>query len=325
MKSTWQCEANRRTLWISEPFKISVLGKPRESAMALEQTLIGWTAPSSDTEQEKQERTERMIREAITAHKPFSGCQLSIYAKGSYANNTNVRADSDVDIAVECTEVEYWELAEPGIQRSGTPYEGVWTPQKLRAELGAALSAKFPGRVDASGSTAFLIKSSSARVEADVVPCFSFRYYMSSSSRCGTKIFTTAGKEIVNYPSQQLENGKAKNARTGYCFKKAVRVLKRIENAMVASGTHREVPSYLIECLAYNCPDSTITSATWTSAVRQMLFHIWQRLQGEEPTEENLRWLEVNECFYLFHPGQKWNRGDGRDFAAAAWNYLGYT
>ena len=266
-----------------------------------------------------------MIRDAIAAHKPFSGCQLSIYAKGSYANNTNVRADSDVDIAVECTEAVYWEETEPGIHKSVSAYKGIWTPQKLRAELGAALAAKFPGSVDSSGSTAFLIESSSARVEADVVPCFSFMHYMSTGSRRGTKIFTTTGKTIVNYPLQQLENGRAKNVRTGSCFKKAVRVLKRIENAMVANGTHREVPSYFIECLAYNCPDSLITSATWTAAIRQMLLHIWQGLQGDEPTEASLRWLEVNECFYLFHPGQKWNRGDARDFASAAWNYLGYT
>ena len=33
--------------------------------MSLEDTLSGWTGPSSDTEQEKQERTVRMIREAI--------------------------------------------------------------------------------------------------------------------------------------------------------------------------------------------------------------------------------------------------------------------
>jgi len=266
-----------------------------------------------------------MIREAIAAHKPFSECQLSIYAKGSYANNTNVRADSDVDIAVECTEVEYWEEDEPGIHKPASPYKGVWTPEKLRTELGAALAAKFPGKVDASGSTAFLIKSSSARVEADVVPCFSYAYYMSSGSREGTKIFTTTGKSIVNYPSQQLDNGRAKNARTGYCFKKAVRVLKRIENAMVADGTHREVPSYFIECLAYNCPDSMITSSTWTAAVREMLLHIWQGLQGEEPTDISARWVEVNECFYLFHAAQKWSRGDGRDFAKAAWNFLGYA
>jgi hypothetical protein len=293
--------------------------------MGLEDTLAGWTVPSSDTEQEKQERTERMIREAIAAHKPFSNCRLTIYAKGSYANNTNVRADSDVDVSVECTEAVYWEESEPGVRPPLSSYQGTWTPQKLRSELGAALAARFPGEVDASGTTAFEIKSSSARVDADVVPCFSYIYYMpSGNSRRGTKIFTTSGKTIVNYPAQQLANGTAKNTRTAYSFKKAVRVLKRIENAMLNNGAHREVPSYFIECLGYNCPDSILAAPTWTATVRGMLVHIWEGLQGEEPTDSAPRWLEVNECFYLFHANQKWNRADGREFAHAAWNYLGF-
>jgi hypothetical protein len=54
-----------------------------------------------------------------------------------------------------------------------------------------------------------------------------------------------------------------------------------------------------------------------------MLFHIWDNLQGDEPTSG--RWMEVNECFFLFHSNQKWTRSDGREFAKAAWNYFGFN
>lgn len=54
--------------------------------MSLEDKLSGWTGPSSDTEKDKQDRTERMIREAINSHKPFDNCSLKVFAKGSYAN-----------------------------------------------------------------------------------------------------------------------------------------------------------------------------------------------------------------------------------------------
>jgi len=77
--------------------------------MSLEDQLSGWTVPSSDTEKDKQDRTERMIRQAIDAHAPFNNCSLKVFTKGSYANNTNVRLDSDVDIAVECKDVLYWD------------------------------------------------------------------------------------------------------------------------------------------------------------------------------------------------------------------------
>lgn len=122
--------------------------------MNLEDKLSRWTAPSSDTEQEKQNRTERMIHEAISSHGMFGSCSLRVYAKGSYANNTNVRSDSDVDIAVECTDVLYWEEARAGVFTPGKPYEGVWTPSMLRSEILSALQAKFPGQVDSTGSTA---------------------------------------------------------------------------------------------------------------------------------------------------------------------------
>lgn len=290
--------------------------------MSLEDKLSGWTGPSSDTEQEKQDRTERMIRQAIDSHAPFNNCSLKVYAKGSYANNTNVRSDSDVDIAVECTEVLYWKESEKGIHTPGKPYEGIWTPAKLRTELISAMKAKFPGQVDSSGSTAIQINSNSARVDADVVPCFSFRYYMKHGSRDGTKIFKTDGSNIVNYPAQQKKNGIAKNKRTGYAYKKGARLLKRIENAMAEDGTFRELPSFFMECLAYNCPDSVFSHPTWTECLRDMLLHIWNSLQGDEPTTD--RWLEVNECFFLFHENQKWDREDGREFAKAAWNYFGF-
>ncbi|HLG13803.1 MAG TPA: nucleotidyltransferase [Blastocatellia bacterium] len=290
--------------------------------MSLEEQLSGWTGPSSDSEKEKQERTERMIRQAVDAHGPFKDCDLKVYVKGSYANNTNVRADSDVDIAVECTEAEYWEEAQPGFHKPRGPYNGIWTPAKLRSELVAALRATFVGQVDDSGSTAIKVHSGSARVDADVVPCFSYRYYFESTSRPGTKIFKTDGGSLVNYPAQQMENGVAKNNRTGYAYKKGVRLIKRVENAMAENGTFRELPSFFMECLAFNCLDSAFGHSTWTACLRAMLVHIWQQLQGDEPV--NGRLVEANDCFYLFHSGQKWSRADGREFAHAAWNYFGF-
>jgi hypothetical protein len=291
--------------------------------MSLEDQLATWTEPSSDTEQEKQERTERMIREAIRKHSAFDDCSLSVYAKGSYANNTNVRADSDVDIAVECCEAIYWDAANPDAHPHTDPYSGPWTFGMFRAELTAALQKNFPSQVDTSGKIAIQINSSSARVDADVVPCFTYRYYWSEDSHQeGTKIFTTDDRSIVNYPRQQLEFGKAKNQRTQRAYKRGVRILKRIENAMAAKGTFQDLPSYFVECLAYNVPDTIFDEATWTGVIRGSLYHIWSELDGNEPDDPDARWVEANECFYLFPDSAAWSRTDGRAFAHAAWNSL---
>lgn len=290
---------------------------------ALEDKLAGWTGPSSATEQDKQDRTERMIRDAVSAHEPFRDMSCDVYVKGSYANNTNVRSDSDVDVAVECREVIYYDPHTPGAAPSATPYTGVWTPAKLRSELVAALRAKFGDSVDTSGSTAIHVTSSSARVEADVVPCFKYRYYFSSTNfREGAKVFRTDGASIVNHSALQLSRGTAKNNRTNYFYKKTVRILKRAENAMLEAGYHREVPSFFVECLVYNCPDAMFMLPTWTETVKAVVAHIYQSLDGDEPSTEDDRWLEVNEAKFLFSGAQRWSRKDGRDFAYAVWNYL---
>lgn len=291
--------------------------------MSLEERLISWTKPSNDTEQEKQERTERMIREAISSHRAFDDCNLEIYAKGSYANNTNVRSDSDVDIAVECKNVIYFDRSSTSVYQPGKSYTGIWTPDKLREELVLAMEAEFGEQVDPTGSTAIQINSSSARVDADVVPCFAYRYYMETGFREGTKIFKKDRSSLVNYPKKQLENGRTKNNRTNHSYKKGARLLKRIENEMAEKGQFRELPSYFMECLAYNCPDEAFMHETWTKCLKVMLYHIWSELQGDNELEIN-RWLEVNECFYLFHANQEWSRADAREFAKAAWNYLGF-
>ena len=295
----------------------------QSNSQGLEEKLARWTAPSSDSEQEKQERTERMIKQAIDAHVPFNDCALKVYAKGSYANNTNVRADSDVDIAVECTECEYWEEAQAGFHKPREQYSGIWTPDKLRSELASALRSKFPGQTDTTGSTAIKIAFGSSRIDADVVPCFSYRYYFESSTRKGTKVFKTNGASVVNYPAQQLEYGVSKNKRTGYAYKKCVRILKRAQNAMREAGIFRDLPSFFIESLAFNCPDSAFSHSTWTECLRDVLVYIWQELEGSEP--DHNRWVEANDCLYLFHQGKKWFRQDGRDFAKVAWNYFGFN
>ncbi len=268
-----------------------------------------------------------MVREAIANHDALKDCSLSVYTKGSYANNTNVQADSDVDVAVQCHEVVYWENAPGSTHQPGRSYEGIWTPSKLRAEIVAALKTKFSGQVDTTGSTAIAVHSSSARVDADVVPCFDYHYYLESGGyREGTRVFRKSGSSFENYPAQHLANGRAKNNDTNASFKKAVRILKRVENLMVNNNYHREVPSYFVECLVYNCPNSILNLPTWMSTIQGVLVHIWEGLQGDsEPADEDARWLEVNEAKYLFHSSQKWSRKDGRDFAKAAWNYLGFA
>lgn len=107
--------------------------------------LSSWIKPSNTDEVAQQQRAQRMVTEAITNCDAFAGVSRQIYAKGSYANNTNVRRDSDVDIVIECHECIYFDYSSDVIPNaaSGSGYQGPWTPAAWRREVLAALKAKF--------------------------------------------------------------------------------------------------------------------------------------------------------------------------------------
>src|SRR5262245_17664480 len=142
---------------------------------ALEDKLNGYKKPSSDNEQAKQDRAERMVRQAIDAWAGFNHISLRLLPKGSYANNTNVRQDSDVDIAVIHQGFHYFnaDALRPTDKPSGG---GVSIPHldgaDLRAEPEKCLCAKFGVECDTTGKTAVTIRESSTRVSADAVPSF---------------------------------------------------------------------------------------------------------------------------------------------------------
>ena len=83
----------------------------------------------------------------------------------------------------------------------------------------------------------------------------------------GAIIFRTDDTWINNFPRQQLECGRQKNIQTNHNFKKVVRILKRLDSIIVERGKYGGIPSYLIECLAYNCYNQNFLLPSWTERV----------------------------------------------------------
>ncbi|RAG81979.1 nucleotidyltransferase [Streptacidiphilus pinicola] len=285
-------------------------------------------APPSDAETERLERAERMIRSAVRGHTAFAGLDLSVEAKGSYANNTNVRYDSDVDIKVQLNDrvvhayhpkLSHWSW------RLNNHYRGPWTATRLRQELGAALNTAF-GAIDATRNVAFYIPEvAGSRPSADVVPCFAYRQYRDANASQwdeGSIVHTRDGGNIVNWPAQQLVNGRDKNKRTNRRYKFAVRALKYVENDLARRGVINELPSYFMECLIYNVPDAVLMGDSLDASFRGAIAHlrgevhmIWGNWRGM---------LEPNEMKKVFQDGQKWKIRDARQLLDAAWHHLNY-
>ena len=199
----------------------------------LEKKLQTYKGPSSSTEQDKQDRAERMVRTAVDAWAKEQGVPVSYTVKGSYANNTNVRADSDVDIAVVHGGLHYYDAS--ALRDADKPEKipiaiDHFSEGNFRRNLQSHLKSKFGAACDISGSTAIELMENSGRVSADIVPSYTHvTYYYDSFGRVaqhnGQIVYKLDGSTVINYPDQQKFNGIAKNTATGTRYKQLVRIL----------------------------------------------------------------------------------------------------
>ncbi len=91
------------------------------------------------------------------------------------------------------------------------------------------------------------------------MPCLQLHYYKSLTSYVtGIQFRTSAGVEIRNYPKQHIDNGAAKNKRTGEWYKPTIRMFKNVRTRLVETKEILDglAPSYFLECLLYNVPDA---------------------------------------------------------------------
>jgi len=294
-----------------------------------EQTFRSWSKPSSDTEQEKADNAEKMIRTAITESPKLRTRNIEVFAQGSYKNNTNVRQESDVDICVCCYDSLFDDFSSAGeLTRAEVGLvDASYRYAQFKNEVAEAVVAKFGRSGVTRGKKAFDVHANTYRVDADVVPCFEHRRYWLRNNQygylSGTEFLPDNGGYVINWPKQHYESGVAKNRDTGNRFKYMVRVLKRLRNQMDEQGIAeaRPIPSYLIECLVWNVPNDYFGRDRYTSDVRSVLAHTFNETMNDEKCSE---WGEVNELKYLFRSVQPWTREQAHKFLDAAWNYIGF-
>ena len=300
--------------------------------MDWEQWLRRSAEPPSDNEDQKRERTEQQIRDALRSYGPLKGRNYVVYAKGSYANNTNVRLDYDVDVAVEYRGFFFSDLlfdleGQPdsavGVEPSADPY----TCDQFKQDVRGALETAFGKTAVNVGRIAYRVREKKTTLPTDVVPCWEYRRYERIVNGVpiyeqGARVYPTGGMFINNYPAQQLKNGRDKNNRTGGRYKRMVRALKRLEGRLVGSGQlTEELPSYLSECLVYNVADDSFGHSTYPADMRAVLATIFnETLTGGAWND----WEEVNELKYLFRGDKGWTHEQAHHLADAAWNELGF-
>jgi predicted nucleotidyltransferase len=208
----------------------------------------------------------RIVKESLTEER-LNGMSCEIYPQGSYANKTNIAADSDVDMVIALRSAFYAHKGELSLAEI-TEYEKYYeqadrTWHDFRKVVIRALRPDFFLQ---EGSKCVKVRSSLIRLPADVLISLDYRYYRSFPSFerqrfvDGVQFYTSNDRKVINYPKRHISACAEKHDRTSSKYRHIVRIAKNARNALIADDASAikaaTSPSYFLESLLWNVPDS---------------------------------------------------------------------
>jgi hypothetical protein len=203
-----------------------------------------------------------------TLETSLSSVDFETYLQGSYRNSTNIRADSDVDVVVELKSAFTSNKSELSQDDRGlydrTYSDATYTLAQFRNDVFGALVNHYGGGSVSVGNKSLKVVKGSGRLGADLVVCVEYRKYRSfsgagTSYMGGIAIWDARGSRwVVNYPKLHYDNGVTKNSQTHDWYKPTVRMFKNARSYLMDNNTITEnlAPSYFLECMLYNVPNS---------------------------------------------------------------------
>jgi len=291
----------------------------------------------SETEREKAARTHNAIREHLETDEALKKYSIETYLQGSYKNSTNVRGDSDVDMGSLTENIFYYDVSDlpqdqtqfgtKSVRESVTESiePASFTYNDYRRDVLASLQRKYGYENVVDGNKAITVNGNTYRLDADVLPCTSFRQYYpdwqgKASYHRGISFFSKSGDRVVNFPKQHFDNLAAKDQRKDGKVKGCIRILKRIRNELEEAGQwdRKRSPSFYLESLVWNAPDDKFNGG-YDSVVQNVLAYLWNDLRQKRGTDAIRSYMQANNIFVLFHP-KFWNVDDALAFIDKIWD-----
>lgn len=218
--------------------------------------------------------TYQTVRSALLSDKAaYKDKDFEVFLQGSYGNDTNIYAESDVDTVIQLNSIY-------GYDTSALPPNQLAAFQKVfssatysfgefKTGVVNRLTNVFDAAYVTSGNKAIRIKPNGTRRSADVVACYQYRRYIRFNSPSdqeyvpGVTFPTTSSGTIVNYPKRHSDNCTTKHQATNSWFKPTVRIFKNMRSKLVEDGklTKDTAPSYYIEGMLWNVPQDKFGSS----------------------------------------------------------------
>jgi hypothetical protein len=193
--------------------------------------------------------------------------KFTVFLQGSYGNDTNIWAESDVDVVIRYYGAFYDDIEErPADEQAAFhtahPVKYKYVYKEFKEHVTQTLRSNF-GDSAKPGTKAITVEASGNRRKADVIVAFEFhRYYKfksiyDESHATGMCFFLKDGTRVANYPDLHSENLTTKHQNTSSNFKPMVRIFKNARSKMIEDGLIAEgsAPSYYIEGLLHNVPN----------------------------------------------------------------------
>jgi hypothetical protein len=220
--------------------------------MVTAQEARNWTAPGA---QDGAQRTYASIKQALERAGLDRRYSYEVFMQGSYANATNIRGDSDVDVVAMLRSTYIPVVAELSPaekqneqRRGGGP--ATVTLDQFREDVHRALVKYYGSARVHPKDKCIRVDGNDSYLDADVVPAYQVRRYTSFPAVGepdfveGIQIRPRSGGSIVNYPKEHIKNGAAKNRATHERYKATVRQVKRLAVRAIAQGrfTKQDAP-----------------------------------------------------------------------------------
>jgi hypothetical protein len=297
------------------------------TASEWETTLTAWSQPLGKVEDEKAQRAIDAVQRAIANNNKLADKRVESFVQGSYLNKTGVRQESDVDVCVLSHRTFYFnDLPSPHTRLSLGITDATYLYDEFRNNVEAALVSQFGRAAVKNGNKAFNVRENTYRVEADVVPCFEYRHYLTAFGQLryeeGTCLFARDGSFITNFPIQQHRNGLLKDQDTHYQFKPMVRAIKKLSCEMEDEGIEAAKPmkSFLIESLVWNVSNDQF----YASTIRDRVNNVLDIIRIMTGYDNGSSYKEENGIKPLFTNSSGWKPQEVSRFAAAAQKYIGF-
>lgn len=286
-----------------------------------ESQLQTWSHQGSVTQSSNTYHSIRHTLEAGTA--PYADKHYEVFLQGSYGNDTNIYAESDVDIVIrldDCWQRDLSRLTEGEKAAYDAAYvKATYDHADFKRDVASVLTKQYGSAVKI-GNKAITIDADGSRRKADVIAAIQFRRYYKfrsvgdSSYDEGICFFDSSGKQIVNYPKQHSANMTAKHQAASTHLKPLVRVFKNMRSRMIDDGLIKNgvAPSYYIEGLLYNVPQERLTSNLQDCVCNALN---WYR---RDAVKADL--VCANEQYYLLRDGSPvcWTQTSCDEFVEAA-------